>query len=259
MKIAIVTGASSGLGREFVKQLPYFYKNLEEIWVIARRRDKLLALSEECLLPVRILDGDMQEAIFLESLQKILQKEKPDVRMLVNAAGFGKMGTVADIDQREPASHAGMIDLNCRALTQFTSICSPYLHRGSRIVNIASAAAFCPQPSFAVYAATKSYVLSYSRGLAGELRSKEIYVTAVCPGPVNTEFFQVAGHLPFNKWKESVMANPVSVVRRALLDVRKRKQMSVYGIPMKAAALGAKIIPHGIVMQLLTSGNTKEK
>lgn len=259
MKIAIVTGASSGLGREFVKQLPHFYKNLQEIWVIARRRDKLLSLSGECLLPVRILDGDMQEDSFIESLQEIMVNEKPNVRMLVNAAGFGKMGNVEEIDKREPTSHGRMVDLNCRALTQLTSLCIPYLKRGSRIVNIASAAAFCPQPSFVVYAATKAYVLSYSRGLAGELEPKEIYVTAVCPGPVNTEFFQVAGHLPFNKWKDAVMANPACVVRRALLDVRKRKQMSVYGIPMKAAALGAKIIPHGMVIKLLATGNTKEK
>lgn len=258
MKIAIVTGASSGIGREFVKQLPYFYKNLDEIWVIARRRDKLLSLTEDCLLPLRILDGDILDDTFMIGLKEILSTEQPDVRMLVNAAGFGKMGAFQDICKKEPASQSQMIDLNCRGLTQMTALSLPYMSRSSRIVNLASAAAFCPQPTFAVYAATKSYVLSFSRALAGELKAKGVFVTAVCPGPVNTEFFEVAGSLP-NRWKDAVMVDSADVVHKALADTRKRKQVSVYGFAMKAADLGAKIVPHRLIIHFESPQRKKER
>ncbi len=171
------------------------------------------------------------------------------MRMLVNAAGFGKMGTVTQIAGKEPGLQPEMIDLNCRALTRLTITCLPYLTRGSRIVNLASAAAFCPQPFFAVYAATKSYVVSFSRGLGAELEKEGIYVTAVCPGPVDTEFFDVSGKFP-NKWKDAVMVPPEKVVHQALKDSRKKKPVSVYGMAMKAADLGAKILPHNLIVKV---------
>lgn len=248
MRIAIVTGASSGMGREFARQLPFFYHNLDEIWVIARRQEKLAALAEGSTVPYRIFAGDLCKGDVYQKLEHALKEETPDIRMLVNAAGFGKMGEVKKIAHREPASQMKMIDLNCRALTRMTVICLPYLRLGSRVVNLASAAAFCPQPSFAVYAATKSYVLSFSRALGAELKKTGIYVTAVCPGPVDTEFFDVSGRLP-NMWKDAMMAKPDRVVRKALLDVKKKKEKSVYGIAMKAAELGAKLLPHRIIIQ----------
>lgn len=251
MKIAIVSGASSGMGREFVKQLPWFYRQLDEIWIIARRRERLLSLSGECMIPCRIFAGSLLEDSIYSDIQEELKAEKPDVRMLVNAAGFGKMGTVTQIAQKEPGSQQEMIDLNCRALTRLTVTCLPYLTRGSRIVNLASAAAFCPQPFFAVYAATKSYVLSFSRGLGAELEEKGIYVTAVCPGPVDTEFFDVSGKFP-NKWKDMVMVPPERVVHQALKDSRKKKPVSVYGMAMKAADLGAKLLPHNLIVKVET-------
>ncbi|MBU3876725.1 SDR family NAD(P)-dependent oxidoreductase [Faecalicatena sp. AGMB00832] len=250
MKIAIVTGASAGMGREFARQIPYFYKGLDEIWVIARRRERLVSLSGDGVLPYRIFQGDLQKDQVYQDLDQALKEEKPDIRMLVNAAGFGKTGSVKEIAYREPDSQVEMIDLNCRALTRMTLLCLPYIKFGGRIVNLASAAAFCPQPSFAVYAATKSYVLSFSRALGAELKSQRIYVTAVCPGPVDTEFFDVSGRLP-NMWKDAVMADPKRVVKRALLDTRKKKEVSVYGPVMKAARLGAKILPHRAVIEFI--------
>ena len=105
--------------------------------------------------------------------------------LLVNAAGFGKTGTVEEIAKEDKKLQLRMIDLNCRGLTEMTCTCLPWMHKGTRIINLASAAAFCPQAKFAVYAATKSYVLSFSRSLAAELKEKGIFVTAVCPGPVS--------------------------------------------------------------------------
>ena len=111
--------------------------------------------------------------------------------MLVNAAGAGCTEPFAGTD---PERLTGVIGLNCAALTRMTGLCLRYMNRGSRIVNVASAAAFAPQPGAAVYGATKAYVLSLSRALARELEKRCIFVTAVCPGPVETEFFQTAGN-----------------------------------------------------------------
>ena len=168
--------------------------------------------------------------------------------MLVNAAGFGKTGTFSHILSREEKAQAEMVELNCTALTRMIQVTLPYLGRGSRILNLASAAAFCPQPGFAVYAATKSYVLSLSRALGSELSSKGIYVTAVCPGPVDTEFFLVSG-TGNNPLKKLVMTDAPRVVRRALLDSRKKKPLSVCGLPMKAVRIGTKLFPHSLILK----------
>ena len=114
--------------------------------------------------------------------------------------------------------------------------------------NLASAAAFCPQNGFAVYAATKAYVLSLSRALSSELRSRGIIVTAVCPGPVDTEFFQVSGELT-DPLKKLTMAKAPAVVHKALKDSRKRREVSVYGASMKAARIGACLLPHRLILR----------
>lgn len=250
MKIAVVTGASSGMGREFVRQLGYFYRSLDEIWVIARRRERLEELRELSRIPIRIFEGNLIKKQVYRELSCALEEEQPDIRMLVNAAGFGKSGSVEKIASEELRAQTDMVDLNCRALTRMTLFCLPYLGRGSRIINLASAAAFCPQPGFAVYAATKSYVLSFSRALGAELRRRGIYVTAVCPGPVDTEFFNISGALT-NPLKKLTMAKAEDVVRRALKDSRAGREMSVYGIAMRAAFLGTRLVPHGLIMKLM--------
>ena len=249
MKIAIVTGASSGMGREFVRQLGYFYKNLDEIWVIARRKERLEALAKESRVPLRIFAGDLQKKKVYKELRDALEKEQPDLRMLVNSAGFGKSGSVEEILSEKFWIQTDMVDVNCRSLTRMTLLCLPFLRAGSRIVNLASASAFCPQPYFSVYAATKSYVLSFSRSLGEELRKKGIVVTAVCPGPVDTEFFNFSGK-PQNILKKLTMAKADRVVHQALKDCRSGKSVSVYGIPMKLTYFGTKLLPHGLLVHM---------
>lgn len=250
MKIAVVTGASSGMGREFVRQISSFYRSLDEIWVIARRRERLEELRGESRVPLRIFEGNLIKKQVYRELSCALEERQPDIRMLVNAAGFGKSGSVEAIASVDFRAQMDMVDLNCRALTRMTLFCLPYLGRGSRIINLASAAAFCPQPGFAVYAATKSYVLSFSRALGAELRRRGIYVTAVCPGPVDTEFFNISGALT-NPLKKLTMAKAEDVVHRALKDSRAGREMSVYGIAMRAAFLGTRLVPHGLIMKLM--------
>ena len=237
------------MGREFVRQLEYFYKNLDEIWVIARRKERLEALAKESRVPLRIFAGDLQKKKVYKELRDALEKEQPDLRMLVNSAGFGKSGSVEEISSEKFRIQTDMVDVNCRSLTRMTLLCLPFLRAGSRIVNLASASAFCPQPYFSVYAATKSYVLSFSRSLGEELRKKGIVVTAVCPGPVDTEFFKFSGK-PQNILKKLTMAKADRVVHQALKDCRSGKSVSVYGIPMKLTYFGTKLLPHGLLVHM---------
>ncbi|MEF9917080.1 MAG: SDR family NAD(P)-dependent oxidoreductase [Lachnospiraceae bacterium] len=250
MKIAIVTGASSGLGSEFVRQIEDLYVALDEIWVLARRGDKMAAIQRELKTPLRIFALDLENTDSFATIKQVLEKEKPNIRMLVNAAGFGKIGCANTLSTQE---QIGMIDVNCKALTQMTLLCLPYMQKESYLIQIASAAAFCPQPEFSIYAATKSYVLSFSRSLGVELASRNIHVTAVCPGPVDTEFFQVAGtshHLDF--LKKAAMAQPKQVVHRALLDAVHGKSLSMYGWMIKGAYAATKILPHHWLLHMMS-------
>lgn len=246
MKIALITGASSGLGREFARQIPKLYQNLDEIWVVARRAERLNELEMELKVPVRIFDGDLNQD-YIKKLGIALGKSHANVRMLVNAAGYGKIGTFCEYGWKE---ETGMVDLNCRSLTRMTALCLPYMHCGSRIVNLSSAAAFGPQPGFAVYAATKSYVYSLSMALGRELKGSGIYVTAVCPGPVDTEFFDHTGK-EVASVKKKFRADAKDVVRKALIDSVRGKKISVYGLPMKAAWVASKIVPDSVIVAVM--------
>ena len=248
MKIAVITGASSGMGREFVRQTGHFYRDLDEIWVIARRKERLERLRKESSVPLRIFDGDLLKKQVYKQYHSELKEWQPEVRMLVNAAGFGRSGKFTDIASEIKKLQTDMVDLNCRALTRMIQITLPYMGKGGRIINLASAAAFCPQNGFAVYAATKAYVLSLSRALSSELRTRGIIVTAVCPGPVDTEFFRVSGELTA-PLKKLTMVKAPAVVRKALKDSRKRREISVYGVPIKAAHIGAKLLPHRLILR----------
>ena len=247
MKIALITGASSGLGREFARQIPKLYQNLDEIWVVARRAERLNELEMELKVPVRIFDGDLNQDYIYKKLGIALGKSHANVRMLVNAAGYGKIGTFCECGWKE---ETGMVDLNCRSLTRMTALCLPYMHCGSRIVNLSSAAAFGPQPGFAVYAATKSYVYSLSMALGRELKGSGIYVTAVCPGPVDTEFLDHTGK-EVASVKKKFRADAKDVVRKALIDSARGKKTSVYGLSMKAAQVASKVVPDSVIVAVM--------
>lgn len=249
MKVAVITGASSGIGREFAIQMDKGFTGIDEFWLIARSEEKLEALAESLNHKCRILPFDITSTASLCELNTILKAKKPHVRLLINCAGYGIMGKFDSQDTKETM---GMIRLNCEALTHVTKIILPYLKKGSRIIQLASSAAFLPQTDFAVYAATKSYVLSFSRALGAELKDKDITVTAVCPGPVDTPFFDIAeknGHTL--KIKKLTMVSPTRVVKLALQDSYNKKSVSVCGTSIKTFRLIAKLIPHDFLLNIM--------
>jgi len=250
MRTAIVTGATSGMGREMVYQLADRFGAIEEIWVIGRRKDRLDEFDGKLPTRVRKFVLDLTKESDLAILQSVLLRKKPDVRVLVNAAGFGISGRIME---GKPEEQTGMVRLNAEALTAVTGLVLPYLSANSHIIQFASAAAFMPQPGFAVYAATKAYVLSYSQALREELKDRKITVTAVCPGPVNTEFFDRAlKGKPLAPYKKLFMAKPEAVVKCAIMDSRRGKAVSIPGLPMKAFSVICRLVPHRLLMKFIT-------
>ena len=246
MNIVIITGASSGIGMEFAFQMDEAFNSIDQFWLIARNRERLEEVASVLHHPVMILDMDLQDPSAIEELELELKKHRACVRMLINCAGYGVMG---DFASQNPDRELGMIKLNCEALTNITHKVIPYMKRGSRIIQLASSAAFLPQPDFAVYAATKSYVLSFSRALGEELRSKGIYVTAVCPGPVNTPFFDKAEKTGTTlKIKKYFTAHVEDVVAKSLKDSYYKRTMSVYSLSIKCFEGIAKYVPHQLML-----------
>lgn len=247
MQIAIVTGASSGLGHEFVKQICKKEK-LDSIWVIARRENRLKEIAEESSVPVRPIPIDLTNSESFSVLKKLLEDNKPDVRILVNAAGFGKMGNYAEITKQDSDA---MIDLNCRALVNMSLLVLPYMKKGARILEICSVASFQPLPALNVYAASKAFVMSYSRSLRWELLGRDIHVTAVCPYWIkDTEFISVAKKTVNQK---AVRHFPLAsrarhVVSLALWDSKLNLPVSTPGPVCFLLRIFTKFIPHELII-----------
>ncbi len=245
MNIAVITGASSGMGREFVYQIDRNY-NLDEIWVIARRENRLNELKAKTRAIVKPIPLDLTDSDSIDIYKEKLESENPDVRLLVNAGGFGKFGNFTDIPLTEEYS---MIDLNCKALVGMTYAALPFMKSGAKIIEMSSISAFQPVPYINVYAATKAFVLSFSRSLGVELEKKNITVTAVCPFWVKTEFFDRAVTDDTVKYYARFLTAE-NVVKTALKDAEKGKAVSVCGFANKCQALAAKLLPHSLVMKI---------
>ena len=250
MKIAVITGASSGIGKEAACFLAEHTKKLDEIWLVARRKEEMKKLEDQYPdVKFRIFNMDLLQEADEDELILALNVTKPKIKFLVNASGFGKIGSFPEISEKD---NTNMVRLNCEALTRMTYIALPYMQKNSYILQFASSAAFLPQPGFSVYAASKSYVLSFSRSLNQELKERKIHVTAVCPGPVKTEFFDIAQEKAEIKlYKKLVMANPKKVIKKAFLDAKNNKVVSVYGGTMKAFRCLCKILPHQFILKFI--------
>jgi len=258
MTIAIVTGASSGMGREFVCQLSE-YVRVDEIWAIARRAEALETLKEEVSVPVRSIVLDLLREDSFHTIRQLLEAERPNVKLLVNAAGFGKFGSYHKVALEDDCR---MIDLNCKALLVMTRLCLPYMHSGSHILQLDSLSAFQPVPYITTYGATKAFVLSYSRSMNRELKPRGIRMMAMNPGWVKTEFFnhafQTNGDGEVQYFDRLYEAK--DVVRTGLKDLyRSRKDYSVHGLPVKLQVLAVKLVPHSIVMNIWQNQQKKAK
>ena len=234
MRTAVVTGASSGLGREFVKQLSEEGK-LDEIWVIARRREKLEELASSVKTPLRIFGASLDD----EGLYGLLS-------VLMNNAGRGTMTT---LDEETTEDAVSMIGLNCQAPVKMMKLCLPYMKEGAGIINVASVAGLLPLPDLAVYGATKAFLLSLSQAVNEEMKERNIHVMALCPYWIkDTEFIGKAG--AEGRISEKGILNAEETVKKALEDLRHGETVSLPSKMAKLTALGTRFAPLGLVWKI---------
>jgi short-subunit dehydrogenase len=249
MVTALITGASSGLGKEYINAIIAQYPSVDAFWLVARRKDLLKEIAEEHpdkTIAAISLDLTQEESVGV--FEKLLKENNPEIKVLVNNAGYGKCG---DFFSSNRDAQVGMVDLNCRALTAITRLCLPYMLDDSLVINVASIAAFAPTPRMSVYCATKAYVLALSKALHDELRPRGIKVLAVCPGPMDTDFWHVAG-VPEGRSRlidklPRVDAREVAV--GSLRAAKRGKMVYTKSFFYKFYHLLSKIIPHSIIME----------
>lgn len=241
-KIAIITGATGGLGRKFTEHLTS--EEVDEIWAIARNEAKLEKLRYDFGKKIITISKDLSDNKSLDDIAEMLAEQKPEVKFLINNAGMGKMGSYKDFSITEIEK---TIDINCKAAAVMCSICIPYMKNGDIIMNIASQASFQPDPYLNMYAATKAFLRSYSRALNVELEGTGITVTAVCPGWVDTEM--LSKEINGQKVEFPGLVSAERVVEQAFKDAKKGRDMSVCTMHVKCQHVMAKIFPQKAVMK----------
>ena len=242
LSIAIITGASSGIGAEFAYQLDAM--GLTEIWLVARRQDRLEELKLKLKTPSQIIVADLTQQVDLDRISSRIAAEKPSISYLINNAGFGKTGRFYNLSLKE---NIDMIDLNIRALTFLTHVAIPYMPSGGNIILLSSSVSFMPVGGFSVYAAAKSFVLSFGLALREELKEKGIKVCTVCPGPVKTEFGTIS-NLEMKSAGGDVL--PSDIVKLALKDCRKNNSLSLFGLSIKPIPLISRIFGPKLLVNL---------
>lgn len=245
--IAIVTGASSGFGKEFVK-LFVRRKDIDEVWVISRNEDRLNKIKEHFGKKIKVFSMDLSVKDNIKTFGTLEELKKCNIKYLVNNAGFAKFCSYDDISIDESVN---MIDLNVSGVVAMGLVCIPYMRKGSHIINVASQASFQPLPYQNIYSSTKAFVRNYTRALNVELRDKGIIATAVCPGWMKTELY-ARGIIGAERATTnfSHMAEPSVVARKALHDADMGRDISVYSLYVKFCHLLAKILPQKMMMKL---------
>ncbi len=249
MPIAIITGASAGLGAEFLKHIPAVYPEIDEYWVIARRIEKLEAYIEQYpdkkVVP---LAYDLSREETYVEFQDYLKEKNPDVKLLINNAAIGDLGDFATSDYHKQMLQC---NLNVRGLTVISNLVLKYMKEGSAIINVSSIASFVPNANMAVYCSTKAYVVSFSRAIRFELKKRKINALAVCPGPMATEFLDVANIKGNSKTFETLpYCKPDDVAYKSLRAAKKGKGLYTNKVFYKFYRILARIIPHRWLMYM---------
>ncbi len=249
MKIALITGASSGLGSAYVRYVKDIFPEIDQIWALARRKHRLDKLASE-VRTVRIkgIECDLTDANDLEALRQRLREEKPEIMLLVNNAGCGFHGA---FDSSVEAEQQRCVDLNVSALTRITRIALDYMPEGARVLNTCSISSFVPNANMAVYCASKAYVSFFSRALNGELKPTNRSSTIVCPAPMNTEFLTV-GHIRGNSktFEKLPYCNVDQVAKGALLAAKKRRAVYTPRAFYKFYRFLVRLLPDALLIKL---------
>ncbi len=248
MSVAIITGASSGIGRELALAIKEM-TDVSEFWLIARNEERLSAVAEELALPCKTISADLSKKEGIEAYRAILEGERPEVSFLVNAAGFGTFGS---FDMLPEETVEGMIDLNVKAAVLITHMTVPFMKRGGRIIELGSGSCFTPLPHFNVYSSSKVFVLHYTKSLNYELKKYGIRATCFCPGWVDTPF------LPKSKGREGTyspkamkpLLNAKKVSRGCVRASIKGKAMYVTNWYTKLQHVLFKILPDSIMTKM---------
>lgn len=246
-KTAIITGASGGMGRIFVREL--YREALDEIWVIGRNEERLIRLQKEFGEKILPVYRDLTRDEDVLSVRDLLREREASVIWLVNNAGIAKMAPTADFSFSEIKQ---TIDLNCKAPAQLINICIPFMEKGAKILNISSASAFQPVPYINLYAATKAFERSYTRAVNVELKPLGITATAVCPSWVDTDM--LSKEINGKKVRFPGIVSPEKVVKKALRDAKRGRDMSVCSFYVKCQHLNVKLMPQKLTMKIWTQG-----
>lgn len=249
MDIAIITGASAGLGQAFFRSVVRRYPKLDQIWLIARRADRLQQLAQDSPVPVVCLPLDLTQDGSYQAISERLAAEQPRVRILINNAGLGQLDDMVDSDV---ATQVRMVDVNCRGLTAVTTAVLPYMPKDSFVIQVASIAAFAPNARMTVYSSTKAYVLSLARGLRMEMKSRGVNVLALCPGPMSTEFLEKAD-ITAGKSKQFdtlPYSDPEAVADGAVVRAARGKAIYTPRAFYRFYHFVSKVLPTSLVMKM---------
>lgn len=258
MSVAIITGASSGIGAEFAK---HYAGRVDELWLVARRKEKMVELGEALGVKYKIIAADLCQKEGIEAIRTQLENEKPEVKYLVNAAGFGDFGGFDEISEKKVEM---MIDLNVKALVLITHMVIPYMPRGGRIIQMGSGSCFTPLPYFNTYSSGKVFVLHYTKSLNFEIKKYGLRATCFCPGWVHTEFIgKATADEGVTRPRDNAMKpllNCEKVVRGCVRASDKGRAMYVTNWYTKLQHLLFKLVPDPILTHIwLSMLDRKEK
>lgn len=259
MSVAIITGASGGIGGEFARQLHYI--GINEFWFISRRTDKMETLRDDLGVEAKIIAADLTTKEGLNAVREALVADNPSVKFLVNASGFGNFGTFDQISEDEVEK---VIDLNVKALVLLTHMIIPYMEKGGRIIELGSGSCFTPLPYFNIYSSSKAFVLHYTKSLNHEIKKYGIRATCFCPGWVETDFIEKSlanGNTHPRKIKP--LLNCEKIVKGCVKASIKGRAMYVTGWYTKLQHVLFKLVPDCILtkiwLNMLTDENTENK